>query len=100
MFFKNGGDLMSWLQDAMGDVADCEIQMMREETAKIVNELNKFGCEDIKGALADRLYNNVDTLVDLIGDQIYGLPNRKEILDDCIEHGHTALIEACTRLQR
>ena len=100
MGFKDGEELMSWIEDAIGDVADCNLAMMDKKTAKTVNEMNKNGVTDIKGALADELYNDVDTLVDLIGDRIYGLPNRKELLDYCFKYGHTALQEASLKLAR
>jgi len=48
--------------------------------------LKKLKVQDIQGALADFLYNDVETLCDLIGDQIYDgaetVAERLELIDE------------------
>jgi len=99
--FKDGLELMRWLENAMGDIADCEMQMPSDKSKVYMTKLRMEGVEKLylKEALADELYNDVDTLVDMIGDQIYGLDNREELLDYCLEHGHTALKQASNELR-
>ena len=100
--FENGAECMSWLQEAMGDVADCEMQMPSDKTKMCIKQIKARGVEApyIKECLADELYNDVDTLVDLLGDRIYGLENRTEVLDYLFTFGHTALKEATIKLRR
>lgn len=50
--------------------------------------------------LADHIYDDAGFLQDIIGDRIFGEPNRTEILDYLDSVGHTAMKTAVANLRR
>ena len=103
-------DIGQWLQDAVGDVADCD--PWSEEWKKRIKKAKKDGVTDIKGWYADELYNDVDTLQDLCGDRIHDAANQVAgthknpefdlhfvaIAEKMKERAHTALVKALDKL--
>lgn len=63
-------EISSWIQDAVSDIAYGEAEFQDEETKKKFAKAKKKGVTDLHGWYADELYNDVDTLRDLIGDRI------------------------------
>jgi hypothetical protein len=73
---KNAANNVSnFLEDAVGDMASdmCSSSsgFLDDKWSKHIKKLKKNGCGDIMGALADDLYNDPDTLQDLMGDRIH-----------------------------
>jgi len=76
-------EAIQYLQNACGDVAyqiteDFESDpeqatMFHPEFAKWHKKAKKMGVSDFCGAYADYLYNDVETLTDLLGDYTYDL---------------------------
>ncbi|RLA02506.1 MAG: hypothetical protein DRI97_03900 [Bacteroidetes bacterium] len=109
---KIASELDSWLQEAMGDCAHGAACLGgTDEYRKWLNTSGKSihgSC--LTDAYADHLYNDIDTLRDLLGDRIHdeaaGHPyNSPEFNKDFIaiaekiaEHAHPALKEACKQL--
>lgn len=60
----------SWLQEAMGDLADAVYGAGDPKWDKRIKQAKKSGVRDLKGWLADELYNDVDVLYDLLGDKV------------------------------
>lgn len=70
-------DICSWVQDAVGDMAnEYHSAWADDKWDKKIKQAKKDRVIDIKGWLADEYYNDVDTLQDLCGDRIH---------DKCIE---------------
>ena len=70
-------DILSWVQDAVGDMAHEYNHLWTESKwNKKIQHAKEEGTIDITGWLADEYYNDVDTLQDLCGDRIH---------DKCIE---------------
>jgi hypothetical protein len=67
---QKASDISQWLQDAVGDLAYDHFPMEPKWDRKI-RQAKKDGVTDIKGWLADEYYNDVDTLMDLVGDRIF-----------------------------
>jgi hypothetical protein len=102
-------EVLSYLQDAVGDIAS---DMLRPASGfrddawdKRIKQAKKNGCQDLQGWLADELYNDADTLQDLLGDRIFEAVNRDEalfqkVLDLLSERAHPALKKACEALKQ
>jgi len=82
-------DVDQYLQSAAGEIgygaADAIKNNYAEpEMLKSFKEFTKDGGDPryFGEVYADQVYDDVGFQVDMIGDQIYGLPNRAEILDD------------------
>ena len=107
---KKADEISQWLQDAVGDVADCD--PWSEEWQKRIKKAKKDGVTDIKGWLADEYYNDVDTLQDLCGDRIHDAATEAAgtyknpahriyfifIANKMKENAHTALVMALDKL--
>lgn len=98
----------SWLQSAVGDIAfinTMDDMFLDEEWGKRLAKAKKDGVTDLPGWLADALYDDVDTLVDLLGDRIYDKSqgsNEKfnAICKELSIGAHGALKEACQTLMK
>jgi len=84
----NAHNVDQYLQSAAGEigygaVAAIEFGYAEPEVKKALDAFVKSGgeAEYFGEVYADQIYNNVDFQVDMIGDQIFGEPNRAEILD-------------------
>jgi hypothetical protein len=105
-------DISSWLQDAVGDVAyGCETWDDVEFNfgdlhgwKKKIKEAKAWPVTDIRGWLADELYNEKDTIKDLIGDRIFDAARGSDedkilVAKEIVELGaHDALQRACEEL--
>ena len=77
-------DIVNYVQIAVGEMGYDEF--MQEEYASKIKKAKRNGVRDIGGWLADELYNDAETVNDIVGDQLYGLiikfdedPENKEI---------------------
>jgi hypothetical protein len=89
-------EIIGWLQDAVGDAADVPSYMREPKWKARIARAKKDGVEDLKGWLADELYNDEDTISDLVGDRVYdasrgSLKTRVAIYQCLAELGHSAL---------
>ena len=110
-------EIDNWLQTAVGEVAyDLHVDDIEMFYGKeLANEARRMKREgyDWKGWFADELYNTVDVLMDLVGDQIHdgvtqlGVKyNDKKKFDETFTKialalkasSHTALRKACDKL--
>ena len=98
--------LSSHLQDACGEIA-CEASRPGSgfDYAARIRKAKKAGVQDIAGWLADELYNDADTVEDLLGDRLYDdTHNDKElrnaVLDCLAKNAHPAMIIAVNNLRR
>ena len=73
--------------------------MVDDDIRKHIEKLKKEGVTDIAGRLGDDFYNDEELLFSLIGDYIYGQPNREQILDDLAKDPHFVnIVEKLRRL--
>ena len=98
-------EIESWIQNAVGDMA-FDHTFLDEEWQVKIRKAKKRGVTDIQGWLADEFYNDVDTLRDLMGDQIHDAATQlvsfenpkhgETMIRICeeIKGGHTAMNEA------
>jgi hypothetical protein len=95
--------------DAVGDIAyECaggNSGFNDEAMDKKIKRLKSRGVQDVTGALADDLYNEVDTLMDLMGDRICDLAGKDDkmfnaICDEIARLGHPAMKTAARKLRR
>uniref|UniRef100_A0A6H1ZZV5 Uncharacterized protein n=1 Tax=viral metagenome TaxID=1070528 RepID=A0A6H1ZZV5_9ZZZZ len=94
--------IRSWLKGACQDMAYNQVNngAWEEADKRRIAKMKKESVIDIAGALADQLFNDTQLLQDLIGDKIYGLDNRDEILNDLEDGAHDALKTAIQKLRR
>ena len=78
-----------YLQSAAGEVGYAAVDAIKNNYAEPAMIKSYKAFVDFGGdprffgeVYADQVYDDVDFQVDLIGDQIYGLENRDEILDE------------------
>jgi hypothetical protein len=101
-------EVLNYVRDAVGDIAS---QMLSpsgcrdEKWDKRIKRATRNGVQDLLGWLADELYNDADTLSDVMGDHIHELVHGDEaefqkVLDAISERGHPALKRACEDLRR
>lgn len=66
-------ELLGYCQDAVGDVANAILEFPDDDEtwSKKIKAARRKGVTDIHGWLADELYNDPDTLCDLIGDRLH-----------------------------
>lgn len=102
-------EIDSWLQDAVGDLAygysgwdDIESNFGdKPKWKRRIKQAKAWPVKDINGWLADELYNDWETLSDLIGDRIFdegkgSEENMIRIAEEMIELGaHHDLARAC-----
>jgi len=109
-------EIKSYLEDAVSEVAySVPFEFQDEETKKKIKKALNAGVTDIKGWLADELYNDVNLLSDLSGDQIHDACTQLGVswrdTDDfnkvfimiataLSQNSHTALVNACDKLIR
>ena len=69
---KAAQSVRSWIEDAVGDMANyTDIHMMDKKWRKKIAQAKRDGVVDLQGWLADEYYNDVDMLTDLCGDRIH-----------------------------
>jgi hypothetical protein len=72
-------NVRSHVETAVGEIAHDMLSpgsgFLDDKWKKRVAKARKEGCQDICGWLADELYNDPDTLTDLMGDKIYEAVN-------------------------
>ena len=99
-------DLLGWLQEAVGDMAaDMTSQgsgFLDDKWDKRIKTAKKAKVRDIVGWLADELYNDADTVSDLLGDKVYdacpgGLMQRAAVYNELVRMGHRAVRTACAK---
>jgi hypothetical protein len=99
------GQIEGHLSDACADVAANLIRFpdLDEKWAKKVKAAKRKGVSDVAGWLADEIYNDADSVQDLIGDQLHDLTNgddeRDAVLDVLAKGAHPALLVACEALR-
>ena len=64
-------DIGAYLQDAAGDFSDNPIEFHDEAIQRKARKAIRHGVTDIRGWLADEIYNDADFLHDLAGDKIH-----------------------------
>ena len=110
---KKAKEIDSYLQDAASEAAfSTPLDLFEPYLQKKMRKAKKDGVTDIKGWLADEIYNDVNFLHDIAGDQIHdacmslGIKySSKEfnltfvrIACSLAENSHTALKQACKML--
>jgi hypothetical protein len=99
---KKASEIGNYLQSAVTDVAysmteDC----MSPEWRKRIKKAKRSRISDIQGWLADELYNDPDTMRDLVGDRIWDAANGNiemmiAIAEVMMEDAHDGLKKALT----
>lgn len=101
-------DVQQFLQDAVGDMASDMTSessgFLDDAWAQKIKRAKRRGVSDIQGWLADELYNDVDTLMDLAGDKIHdGVGGNevqfRQVCQELERTGHSALKEAARKLR-
>lgn len=106
---QHASDLRNHLENACSDIAHSEVEMFNKGTfmgaegtdIKLENA-KKDGVIDLAGWYADELYNDVDTIGDLLGDRIHDAAKGNNAIMIAIAtkirdtSSHTALQEAMT----
>jgi len=101
--------VMGHVQDAVGEMASDMLSpqsgFLDDKWSKQIKKARKNGVEDIQGWLADELYNDPDTLSDLMGDQIYDLvrgdeAEYKKVLDELDKNPFPGLKKAIKTLRK
>lgn len=95
-------EVRSYLEAAVGDVASSMISfpdMSEDKWKKKITAAKNYGTKDLVGWLADELYNDVDTIEDLIGDRIFDLTNGNDedfnmVCSELAKSSHKALATA------
>ena len=68
-------DIVNYVQNAVGEMGYDEF--MQEEYASKIKKAKRSGVRDIGGWLADELYNDAETVNDIVGDQLCNLISNK-----------------------
>jgi len=93
-----------WLQDTMAEMAMSIMDWpeIQDDWGPRIKKAKAAGVTDIHGWLADEMYNDVDTIQDMLGDHIHDLGNTEEdriaIANELAAGSHTALVKACSNL--
>lgn len=110
---EEASDIVSWLQDAVGDMAYyADMHMMDKKWREKVAQAKRDGVTDLKGWLADEYYNDKDILADLCGDKIHdattmicGRKDREQfnriyimICEEMKKTSHSVLVQALDEL--
>jgi hypothetical protein len=103
----NADEVEQYVQAAAGEIGYDIAQSFTDNPKYVEPEYRDYlvkakknGCTDLGGALAEHIYNDAGVLQDLIGDYIYGQPNREEILDAIEKQAFTAMEIAVRNLRR
>lgn len=76
--FAKADQLTSWLQDAAGDAAHGIMSFPDEDWEDRINRAKDMGIIDVQGWLADEIYDDVDSVQDMLGDRIADESNGNE----------------------
>ena len=102
-------EVRSHVETACGEIASdmtgSSSGFLDEEWEKKIKAAKRKGVRDIQGWLADELYNDADTLQDLMGDKIHDLTGGDDdrynaVLDVLMERAFPAMLKACTELRK
>jgi hypothetical protein len=102
-------EIANWVGNAVGDIAYDQYKMWEEygDFNPALKKLKEDGVTDIAGAYADILYNDPDTLGDLMGDRVCDAVGwedteaRAKFIDElCAIHSFPAWQKACNKLRR
>ena len=74
-FINTYNDIANYVVTAVGEIAYDPFAL--EDYKDKVTEGKKRGVRDVRGWLADELYNDADLVNDLVGDQLYSLISSK-----------------------
>ena len=88
---KSYSDIVNHVQTTVGEMGYCEF--MQEEYANKIKKAKQNGVRDIGGWLADELYNDAETVNDIVGDQLYSLISDKygeDPMDEAVWAKHIA----------
>lgn len=89
--FNTYNDIANYVATAVGEIAYDDFAL--EDHEDKVTEAKKLGVRDIRGWLADELYNDADLVNDLVADQLYSLISSKygeDPLDKAVWAKHLA----------
>ena len=104
-------EIATWIGSAVTDIAQDQVRMWRDSgwddsKGKVLDKMKADGVTDIEGCYADHLYDNADTLADLMGDRVCDVvgwegPDRKAFVAELRKfRGDKAWQEACDRIDR
>lgn len=68
-------EIRQHIEDAVSDVAYEGVEFLGEKWRDKIISMERDGVVDIRGALADNMYNDADTLSSLSGDRIHDAAN-------------------------
>lgn len=100
--------IRSHLQDAVGDIASDMLSgsggFNDDKWDKKIKKARKAKVQDMHGWLADELYNDPDTLQDLMGDKLYeecdgDKMKQLEVLNILRTNAHTGMKQACDAIE-
>lgn len=98
-----------FIQDACGDIASDMMQMgsgfLDPQWKRKLDKAKKAGCMDLQGWLADELYNDPQTLEDLIADRLHDeVKGNEEHFQKCLvmmlKGAHPGLKKAIKSIQK
>lgn len=94
--FDSYGSIVNHVETAVSEVAYEDFAF--EEFADKIREARKRGVRDVRGWLADELYNDSDLVCDLVGDALYEFvsnqgddPNKAEDWNKHVDQMQTRL---------
>jgi hypothetical protein len=102
-------EVMGFVQSAVGDIASDMLSphsgFLDDQWKRRIAEAKRNGVSDVPGWLADELYNDPDTLSDLLGDRIHDAVRGNEaeyrrVLDELEKRAHPGLRKAVADLRR
>lgn len=104
-------ELSGFLQDAVGDVASAMLDPMGagveegDKWDRKIKAARKKRVQDLHGWLADKLYNDADTISDLIGDKLHencegNKEKQLQVLAILSERTHAGMRKACDSLRK
>lgn len=101
--------IRSHVETAVGEIASDMLSpdsgFLDEDWEKRIKKAKRGGVRDIQGWLGDTLYNDPDTLSDLMGDRICDFTNGNEddynrVLDALSDGAFPAMKKACKSLRK
>ena len=101
-YYESACEIHGWLQNAVGDAADSMIAFpfcQDEEWEEKIRDAKFRGVTDLSGWLADEMYDDDDTVMDMVGDRLYDSAkqdaDRIKVALALKEMGHDAIKKAC-----